>query len=65
VSIGGRALRVRVSNAFGQTDLTLAAARVARSAGRGAIQPATDRALTFGGRSSVTVPAGALVVSTR
>ena len=63
VSIGGRRLRVRFSNAFGRTDLTLAAARVARSAGTSAIQPATDRALTFGGRSSVTIPAGALVVS--
>ena len=63
VSIGGRRLRVRFSNAFGRTDLTLAAARIARSAGTSAIQPATDRALTFAGRSSVTVPAGALVVS--
>lgn len=62
-SIGGKTLRVRLSNAFGQTELTLAAARVARSAGGGAIQPATDRALTFGGRPSVTIPAGALVVS--
>lgn len=63
VSIGGKRLRIRFSNAFGHTELTLAAARVARSAGKGAIQPATDRALTFGGRSSVTVPAGAFVVS--
>lgn len=63
VSIAGTTLRVRFSNGFGQTGLTLAAARVARSAGRGAIQPGTDRALTFGGRSSVTVPAGAFVVS--
>ena len=63
VSIGGTTLRVRVSNAFGQTELTVAATHVARSAGRGAIQPGTDRALTFGGRPSVTIPAGALVVS--
>jgi lysophospholipase L1-like esterase len=63
VSIGGDRLRVRFSNAFGRTPLTLRSARIARSGGGGAIQPATDRALTFSGRTSVTIPEGALVVS--
>jgi lysophospholipase L1-like esterase len=63
VSIGGRTLRVRFSNAFGNTELTLRAVRVARPAGRGAIQASTDRAVTFRGRPSVTIPAGALVLS--
>ena len=63
VSIGGKTLRVRFSNAFGRTALTLQSARIARPAGRGAIQPATDRALTFSGRSSVAIPEGALAVS--
>ncbi len=35
VSIGGRRLRVRVSNAFGKTPLTVLSAHVARSARRG------------------------------
>ena len=63
VSIGGRKIRVRFSNAFGRTELTLASVRVARSAGRSAIEAATDRVVTFGGAASVVIPAGALVVS--
>ena len=63
VSIGGRRLRVRFSNAFGRSPLTLRAARVAVAGGGGACIPTTDRALTFGGRPSVTIPEGALIVS--
>lgn len=63
VSIGGDRLRVRFSNAFGRTPLTLHAARIARPAPAGAIQPGSDRALTFQGRTSVAIPEGALVVS--
>jgi len=63
VSIGGSRLRVRVSNAFGRTALALHEVRIARSAGGGAIQPATQRTVTFRGRSSATIPEGALIVS--
>jgi lysophospholipase L1-like esterase len=63
VSIGGRRLRVRFSNAYGTAALTLVSAHLARSAGGGAIHAGTGQALTFHGRSSVTIPAGALVVS--
>jgi lysophospholipase L1-like esterase len=63
VSIGGSRLRVRFSNAFGRTPLTLQAARLARAGAGSAIQPATDRALTFEGQRSVTIPEGALAVS--
>jgi len=63
VSIGGRTLRVRFSNAFGDAALTLLSARFARSTGGSAIDATTDRSLTFHGRPSVTIPAGALMVS--
>jgi lysophospholipase L1-like esterase len=63
VSIGGKQLRVRVSNAFGRTPLTLGSVRVARSAGGGAIVPETDRAVTFHGQAAVTIPEGALALS--
>jgi lysophospholipase L1-like esterase len=63
VSIGGQRLRVRFSNAFGNEALTLRAARIARSDGASAIHPATDTALTFRGRDSVTIPVGAMMVS--
>jgi lysophospholipase L1-like esterase len=61
LSIGGDKIRVRLSNAFGTQPLTLKAAHVAVSAALDSarIDPATDRALTFSGRSEVTIPAGA------
>ena len=63
VSIGGARLRVRFTNEFGRTPLALASVRIARSAGGGAIDPASERPVTFGGRDSVTVPGGAPVLS--
>jgi len=67
VSVGGRRMRVRFSNAFGDTALTITSAAVALprggAAGVSALAPGSDRPLTFQGRTSVTVPAGAQVVS--
>lgn len=58
VSLGGDRLRVHFSNAFGTSPVTLTTAHLATSLGDGAIDPATDRALAFDGRPSVTIPAG-------
>jgi lysophospholipase L1-like esterase len=67
VTVGGSRLRVRFSNSFGATALPLAGAAVALPvdgrAGVSGIRAGSSRALTFGGRRSVSVPAGALVVS--
>lgn len=63
ISEGGPSIRVQLTNEFGPRPLTVAAAHVAASAGNGAIQPGSDHSLTFGGRSSVTIPAGAAVFS--
>ena len=63
VSIGGQKIRVRFSNAFGQTALTLASVHVARSAGGSTLQKATGRPVTFRGNASVSIPAGAQIVS--
>ena len=63
VSIGGGRLRVRVSNAYGQAPLTIGAATIGiRDQGPG-IVPDSARTLTFGGNESITVAAGALVIS--
>lgn len=59
VSIGGPSIRVRFSNTFGATPLVISSAHVAVSAGAGAIRPDSDKALTFNGQTSVTIPAGA------
>lgn len=63
VSIGGSRLRVRFSNRFGNGPLTIAAARLAVAAEASAIAPGTERALTFGGRAEITIPAGGEAVS--
>lgn len=63
VSIGGRRLRVRFSNAFGKSALTISSAHVAKVAGGSTIKAGTDKPLTFAEESSVTVPAGALIYS--
>lgn len=65
LSMGGVALRVHLSNAFGTEALHFTSVHVARaisSAGAG-IDAATDRALTFAGSEDVTVPPGAEYVS--
>jgi lysophospholipase L1-like esterase len=63
VSIGGRRLRVRLSNAYGSRKLPIGAARVALRAGGADIIPKSDRRLTFNGEPSATIAAGSLVVS--
>lgn len=62
-SIGGGRLRLRLSNRYGNGPVTMRAVHIARSTGAGAIDVATDRALTFAGQAAVTVPAGRSVAS--
>lgn len=63
ISEGGPSIRVQLTNEFSAQSLTIAAAHIALSAGNGAIQSGSDHILTFDGRSSVTIPAGAVVFS--
>jgi lysophospholipase L1-like esterase len=63
VSIGGPAVRIILSNEFGLDPLTIGAAQIALSSGSGEINPASANTLTFGGRPTVTIPPGAMVVS--
>lgn len=65
LSIGGSAIRVRISNAFGNSPLHCMALHVARpsSPATSRIDSASDRALTFNGSSEVTIPAGAEYLS--
>jgi lysophospholipase L1-like esterase len=62
-SIGGTQVRVRVSNTLGTNSLVIGAAHVAVRQTGARIVPNTDRALTFSGKSTFTVPAGALAIS--
>ncbi len=63
VSIGGSRLRLRLSNEYGTSPVVLSSTHVARSQGGGAIDTATDKALSFNGAAAVTIPAGQLVWS--
>jgi lysophospholipase L1-like esterase len=63
LSLGGERVRVRLSNAYGTSELVIGSAHVAISAGGGSIYSSTDRVLTFNGSPVITIPAGALVVS--
>jgi lysophospholipase L1-like esterase len=63
LSLGGDQIRIRLSNRFGTSPLTVGPVHVARQDTGAGIVPGTDRAVTFGGDDSVTIPAGALAVS--
>ena len=52
-----------MSNAYGQSALVIGSAHVAISQGGPAIVAGSDRTLTFNGATTITIPAGALVVS--
>ena len=62
-SLGGRRVRVALSNALEKPTLRVGAAHVALRANGAAIVSATDHPLTFGGRTSTNVPPGTMVVS--
>jgi lysophospholipase L1-like esterase len=65
LSAGGSALRVHLSNAFGTEPLHITSAHIAKplAPDAAAIDPQTDRALTFAGAPDVIIPAGAEFVS--
>jgi lysophospholipase L1-like esterase len=63
ISLGGDALRVRLSNAYGKTAVEVGAAHIALHGKGSAIVPGSDHALTFSGQSAVSIPSDAPVLS--
>lgn len=63
VSVGGSQVRVEFSNEYGTRPLLIGAAHVALAGEGVATAAGSDRALTFGGRPSVSVPPGAPILS--
>ena len=57
-SVGGDAVRVRLSNAFGTAPLTVGGASVAVDETGAETVPGTTRQLRFDGKTSVTIPVG-------
>ena len=62
-TVGGDQVRIRISNEYGDRPITIGSVHVARRVAGSTIDETTDRALTFGGKSSVVVRTGASVVS--
>ncbi len=62
-SIGGRRVRLKLSNAFGSTPVLVGAAHLAKRGTGAAIVVGTDRALTFAGKASFTLMPGVVAVS--
>jgi lysophospholipase L1-like esterase len=62
-SLGGRRVRVRLSNAFGSRPLAIGAASVAVQGSGARLAAGTGRTLKFDGSESVQIPPGAEVVS--
>ncbi|MBW8862369.1 MAG: hypothetical protein JF601_08375, partial [Acidobacteria bacterium] len=62
-SIGGSAVRVVLSNAYGTAPVTVGAAHIALRDTQGAIQTASGRPLTFSGQPTMTIPANAMIYS--
>ncbi len=63
ISVGGDQVRVRFSNELGTTPLVIGAATVALATGDSAIDSASMHTLTFGGATSIKIPAGAPALS--
>ena len=62
-SVGGSHVRVRLSNLFGTDSLLVGAAHIALRSKDSTTVTGSDRTLTFGSSTAVTIPPGALVVS--
>ncbi|HEY6341947.1 MAG TPA: SGNH/GDSL hydrolase family protein [Bryobacteraceae bacterium] len=62
-TIGGRRVRVHLSNDFGAAPLKIGAAHIALRAKESSIVAASDRPLLFSGKPSCTIPGGAQMIS--
>jgi lysophospholipase L1-like esterase len=63
VSIGGAQICIRLSNEYGSAPLLVGSATVAAPNDTASVRPGSIQTVTFEGRNSVTIPAGAPVLS--
>jgi lysophospholipase L1-like esterase len=62
-TLGGHSMRVRFSNEFGSLPVRIGAAHVAVTDRDSTTKQGTDHILSFAGKSSVSIPAGAPLIS--
>jgi hypothetical protein len=63
VSLGGKQVRLVISNLYGTTPLELGAAHVALAGANESTEGGSDHAVTFDGKPGITVPPGAEWIS--
>jgi lysophospholipase L1-like esterase len=65
ISVGGRRVRIVLSNRYGTQALVVGEAHLARAGTTpdGGIVPGSDQVLTFGGKRTTVIPAGAPAIS--
>ncbi len=63
VSIGGARICIRLSNEYGSAPLFVGSVTVGAPTDPGSVRPGSIQTITFGGRNSVTIPAGAPILS--
>lgn len=61
--IGGSRLRIRLSNLYGETPVTIGSVHVAKADAGSATRRGTDRTVTFSGKTILTLAAGADALS--
>jgi lysophospholipase L1-like esterase len=59
----GEAVRIRLSNVFGDRDIDVGSTAIGLQEYAGAVAPGTNRAVTFAGHGSVKIPAGQQIFS--
>jgi lysophospholipase L1-like esterase len=63
ISVGGSQIRLRLSNEYGSSPLLVGAVTVAEPKNVESVKSGSIQAVTFGGRNSITIPAGAPAIS--
>jgi lysophospholipase L1-like esterase len=63
ISVGGSQIRIRLSNEYGSSPLLVGAVTVGAPKDPATVKPGSIQAVTFGGRNSVAIPAGAPAIS--
>lgn len=63
ISLGGKRVRIVLSNVYGKQPLTIDSVHIALASGGSAIRQGSDHTVTFGGQTSAVIPAGAPLLS--
>ena len=63
ISIGGAQIRIRLSNEYGSSPLVIGSATVAVPTDSSSVRQDSIQTVTFAGHSSITIPAGAPVLT--